>query len=131
MTDVQKCLDTKAAKAVVLTRPLAPASLAAVAGSEEARLGWSPPPGEGHSCLGGTHNSCRGNKFPTVANQTFVFHNRPVLLPCCAVCDWVAVGYQLVLSAKADGAEVRQQFVPVSAARALVLPRLQVWPTVD
>ena len=83
MTDVQKCLDTKAAKAVVLTRPLAPASLAAVAGSEEARLGWSPPPGEGHSCLGGTHNSCRGNKFPTVANFCFSQPSCSAALLCC------------------------------------------------
>ena len=53
MTEFHKCRDEKAPKAVVLTRPLPPSKISAVASDQEVRVKWSPPEGEGHSCLAG------------------------------------------------------------------------------
>ena len=53
MTEFQKCMDEKAPKALVLTKPLPPSNIRIQEGVDQAALEWSPPEGWGHSCLVG------------------------------------------------------------------------------
>ena len=53
MTDYQKCLDEKAPKAIVLTKPLPPSRISIISSIDKADVSWYPPESDGHSCLVG------------------------------------------------------------------------------
>ena len=72
MTDTTKCLEEKAPRVFVLTRPLAPASVTSAVTTDEARLEWAAPEAEGHSCLAGYSLALRLRENQQLVEERFV-----------------------------------------------------------
>ena len=72
MTDTTKCLEEKTPRVLVLTRPLAPASVTSSVTTDEARLEWAAPEAEGHSCLAGYSLALRLREDQQLVAERFV-----------------------------------------------------------
>ena len=80
MTDFQKCLDEKAPKVVVLTKPLPPSNIQIQESFDQASVEWSPPEGCGHSCLVGYKIQLRIKSDGKLIKDEFVSTLRPRLI---------------------------------------------------
>ena len=72
MTDFQKCLDDKAPKAVVLTKPLPPSNIKIAESVDKVSVEWSPPEGWGHSCLAGYKIQLRLKADGKILREEFI-----------------------------------------------------------
>ena len=72
MTEFNKCRDEKTPKAVVLTKPLPPSKISAVATTLEVTVSWCPPEGDGHSCLDGYCIRIRHKERQKLVDEMFV-----------------------------------------------------------
>ena len=77
MTDYQKCLDEKAPKAVVLTKPLPPSHIIINSSVDQAEVQWSPPESDGHSCLVGYVIQVRVKDNSKLIEEKFVSIGEP------------------------------------------------------